>query len=433
MTMRTLFDGELFVHYGQFYVLSDEADEIPDLTESFAGQEAGLCGAATPGALWLTTGLHTGDVGLTVELHDEQPPLDPEWEEAVEVPFRPQTADACLLQWAGEAVWPLDLPKTDHRVRYCATGMQQGRDLDTRCDGEPQADRYLLQFWPAPPQPARLLKQTSRAAAYWHEWARLQPPPPTPEERAEAERRARAEEERLAERERLEAKRRFWGGRLPSAQLDALNGHVRGLLAFDAGLLHALDAAGADARRAAARLAARRACEVAGLADLDWVAPALAALEAGRPLPPPFDDEQRVWQLLETDARVPSRVVLAGPPVRRPEADRAAEADETARIVGPAGHLLPQPRPADGGLRLIGIVAPARDARPSPPTVELRTAPIGPAEPFELSQPHAALPAVFAAAGSDPLQAAVEAVVAAAHAYGGEHRELLDEIGRLLG
>ncbi|MEV2198022.1 hypothetical protein AB0I02_44650 [Streptomyces phaeochromogenes] len=34
-------------------------------------------------------------------------------------------------------------------------------------------DRYLLQFWPAPPEPARLLKQTSGAAAYWHDFATL--------------------------------------------------------------------------------------------------------------------------------------------------------------------------------------------------------------------------------------------------------------------
>ncbi len=57
------------MHYSQIYVESDPDSVGPDLRESFAGQSAGLCGAATPGALWLSTGLHTGSVGFTVEVH----------------------------------------------------------------------------------------------------------------------------------------------------------------------------------------------------------------------------------------------------------------------------------------------------------------------------------------------------------------------------
>jgi haloacid dehalogenase-like hydrolase len=46
-----------------------------------------------------------------------------------------------------------------------------GPGLNNRDDGEPQTDRYLLQFWPAPPERARVLKQTSRQAAKWHAFA----------------------------------------------------------------------------------------------------------------------------------------------------------------------------------------------------------------------------------------------------------------------
>ncbi|RLV04650.1 hypothetical protein CTZ27_10955 [Streptomyces griseocarneus] len=117
--MRRPVDGEVAVDYGQIYVVSgDPAWSDLGLAEAFAGQTAGLCGAAIPGTLWLTTGLHTGDVGFTVEVHDEAPSLD----------------------------------------------------------------RYLLQFWPAPPEPDRVLKQTASTAAYWHGFARDQSPPPTPEE-----------------------------------------------------------------------------------------------------------------------------------------------------------------------------------------------------------------------------------------------------------
>lgn len=141
-------------------------------------------------------------MGFTVEVHEQAPPLDAVWEDVVEVSFRPVSADSALEEWAGEATWPLGLEVTDYRVRYCAQGMDRARERDTRSDDEPPLDRYLLQFWPAPPEPDRVLGQTSAIAAYWHSFAREQPPPPTPAERAGTERRARPARE-TEERERL--------------------------------------------------------------------------------------------------------------------------------------------------------------------------------------------------------------------------------------
>jgi hypothetical protein len=183
--MRVLFDGEVHVHYHQVYVTSSPAF-ASELRECFLGQENGLCGAASPGGLLLTTGLHSGGVGFAVERHEGPPPVDDGWEEIVEVSFTPETDDVTLMQWAGEATWRLDLDRVDYRVRYCASGMQAGREADTRLEGEPQIDRYLLQFWPAPPEADRVLKQTTEHAAYRHGFARGLPPAPTPEERDEA-------------------------------------------------------------------------------------------------------------------------------------------------------------------------------------------------------------------------------------------------------
>lgn len=113
--MPVLFDDELHVHYGQFYVESRIDDFFEDLNESRAGQTNGLCGAAVPGFLYLTTGLHTGNVRLTVEAS-----------------FRPADEQVLLVQWAGERTWPLALDGIDYRVRYCATGLDEGRRGDTR-------------------------------------------------------------------------------------------------------------------------------------------------------------------------------------------------------------------------------------------------------------------------------------------------------------
>ncbi|MEU3184697.1 hypothetical protein ABZ707_10850 [Streptomyces sp. NPDC006923] len=176
--MKTLVSGQVYVSYSQIYVESDHDGPGPGLAESFAGQDAGLCGAATEGALWLITGLHTGSVEFTVELHDARPQIDPWWEEVVEVPFRPESSRTLLVQWAGEASWDLGLEQIDYRARYCAVAMDAGNAADTRDDDEPQLDRYLLQFWPSPPEPAQVVKQTSAIAAYWHGYARELPPPP---------------------------------------------------------------------------------------------------------------------------------------------------------------------------------------------------------------------------------------------------------------
>jgi len=61
-----IFDGTFPVHYGQAYVLSTPADINSDLEPAFVGQENGLLGGAVAGQLWVTTGLHTGRVGLRI-------------------------------------------------------------------------------------------------------------------------------------------------------------------------------------------------------------------------------------------------------------------------------------------------------------------------------------------------------------------------------
>ncbi|NJQ15177.1 hypothetical protein HCN52_09505 [Streptomyces bohaiensis] len=386
--MRVPVSGQVYVHYSQIYVESEPEGGPPPMDEAFAGQRSGLCGAAVPGALWLITGLHTGRLGFVVEIHDEEPPLDPTWEDVVEVSFRPQSDRSLLVQWAGEAVWELGLDRTDHRVRYCARGMDEGNRLDTAVD-EPAPDSYLLQFWSAPPRSDRVIRQTSRYAASRHRYARALPPPPTPEQRAEAERLAREAQERAEAAQERESERRQWGGQLPSPALRAVGGNVRGLLRYDSDLVHLLAASSPDVQRAVARLAARRACEAAGLTEVPWFADALTALEAERPLPPPFHDAALLEQALVSDPRLPRRSV---PPA-----------------------IPPQGEP--------GSVTVFRDDYTS--VIDVGDSPLRPETPV---QAYAASPAVRAAAEREPLRAAVEAVWHAVHTTGDQYTDLLTEI-----
>ncbi|WP_290058980.1 hypothetical protein [Amycolatopsis solani] len=162
--MRTVVHGDVHVHYGQIYVHSAGGEPFEgDLHACFAGQRNGLCGAAVAGTLFLLTGRHTGEVEFTAEVHETAPP-DAGGEDVVEASFR-AAGPARLVTWAGEEWWDLELPPGDYRVRYSATGMDDG-------DGP---ESSLLQFWPAPPAPDAVVRQTSAAAAYWHGFARKLP------------------------------------------------------------------------------------------------------------------------------------------------------------------------------------------------------------------------------------------------------------------
>jgi hypothetical protein len=192
-----VFDQEIHVHYGQFYVESGSGWAADPLNESLGGQVNGLCGVAVPGQLFLITGFHTGSTRVTVEVLDAHAPIGDEWEDVIEASFLPATARVALVQWAGAASWPLPLASIDYRVRYSATGMDRARERDTLRAGEPLLDRYLLQLWPAPLAPDAVIRETSRCAAYWHAHTRTLPTPPTPRERAEAKRRERAAREQV--------------------------------------------------------------------------------------------------------------------------------------------------------------------------------------------------------------------------------------------
>jgi hypothetical protein len=191
----------------------------------------------------------------------------------------------------------------------------------------------------------------------------LELPPRTAEEKADAERQARLEEQQ----QQLAAELRYWGGRLPSDRLRAIEGNAWPLARLDIGLAEAIAAQSPDIQHSIARWVARRAYEVAGIADLEWVAPALRALDQGQQLPPPSGEPAQVWQRLRSDSRVPNGTV-------------------------------PSLRP--GG-------------------------------PPNMSQPHMAVPALFDAAGPDPLNAALQGLYAAAVTFGRDnYPALLEEVRR---
>ncbi|MFE4258200.1 hypothetical protein [Streptomyces sp. NPDC056883] len=214
-----------------------------------------------------------------------------------------------------------------------------------------------------------------------------------------------------------------WGGRLPSESLRrARESNVLGLLDFDSNLVHDLGAADPAVLRAVAVLAAQRACEVAGLADVPWVAGALAALTQGHPLPPPFDDAARMREALESTPLEPGPDVLGAVPPQRgryfPPLPEGLVWVKTAEESDGETSYRPDRLPgSEAPMVYTELVFPAF-------TPQVR----GP-----ISQPHSALPAVRAAAEPDPLKAALDAVWDALGTYGEHYPKLLDEIRSVWG
>ncbi|TCC16212.1 hypothetical protein [Kribbella speibonae] len=270
--MRTVMTGPARVAYSQIYV--ESAENYADLGECFAGQRNGLCGAAVAGKLWLVTGLHTGRVGFTVEVHERMPSVEYSAEDVVEAAYRP-IGDAALVSWGGSGgPWPLELePGVDYRVRYSAWNMDAGHQAGPPMDGEPLVDRYLLQFWPARPAPDRVVKETSKQAAYWHKSAREQP---TPAQFAEM----KLEKARQAEAQRLAEYAAAWGGVLPSERIENIR-FARELSAVDRALVDAFERTDPETLRGIARWVARRACVEAGFGRLERIAAILDRMDRG--------------------------------------------------------------------------------------------------------------------------------------------------------
>ena len=348
--MRTLFDGDVPVHYGFLHLRAD-GDDDPDLTAARGGQANGLCGAAVPGGLALTTGTHTGAVPVRAELHDSEPPLEERWEDVVEVPLELAAGEYLLTAFAwGEEIGTI--PAGSYRARWCANRMDEGYD-GARLDDDPETDRYLLQLWPAPPAPDAVVRQGSDCAAYWHgvaATADAPPPPPTPEvlaeQTAEAERARQAAE--AAWEARIETE--VWGGRAPTAQLRAVGGRAAQLSGLDRELVDLLVAMPARQQRHLAVEVARHACDLAGVGDVALVQQALAAARDGAPLPHPWGDWSATWDALvppgdqtgdELVAEVQLVLTLGGDrPVLAPEATAidavlaAGESDPARAVVG---------------------------------------------------------------------------------------------------
>lgn len=376
----------LAMDYGQFSLsggLGDFEDELELLAQAQAAQP---CAGDGNALVVLSPHQNNFEMPIAVQVWDGRPPADrDEWQQVCEERLRISEVGQMMIAspTTGEAF--CEVPEGDYLIEVSGRGFVNYGWPGTTTPG----DVWRIRLWPndgADPKPAQMwdmpgygIPEDSPPSAPTVEPAESDEPKwITVSGPGGGSRTVRTSELRA---EAAEAERRAWGGGDPIPELRDYNGGQH-LAKYDRALVLALAELDELQLRGVARWCVTRAYEFAGLTDRPWVTPALAALHAGEPLPPPFVDHAAASAQLDAD--------------RREEA--------------PAGEHIKK------GVFVIHS--------------------IGEFDPFDMgpiSRPSYALPTIFAAAGPDPRRAAFEALYSASVAFQQDARELHAQLRETFG
>ncbi len=153
------------VCYGQFYFISD-VDWYGDMRACFSAQKNGLCGVSVEGIIFFVTGLHTGNITLTINYLDSEPDIDDLHNEIVEASFKVSDSGIRLEAWGEEVKEKMPLLPGTYRIRYSAKNFGLAEELGKYDEGD--VEFYRIEIWPAPYAEDNIIKVTTESAKYWH-------------------------------------------------------------------------------------------------------------------------------------------------------------------------------------------------------------------------------------------------------------------------
>ncbi|WP_077040400.1 hypothetical protein [Rhodococcus sp. MTM3W5.2] len=375
----------LAVDYGQFSIsggLGDYEDYLELLEQAQAAQPSAGNGNAL---VVLSPHQNNFEMPISVQVWNGRPPADrDEWQQVSEGRLRVSEAGQIMIASPTTGEVFCGVPEGDYLIEVSGRGFVNYGWPGTTTPG----DVWRIRLWPndgTEPEPAQMWDMPGYGIP---ENTPLPEHPPAPAESAEPQwitvsepggghRMVRTSELRA---EAAEAERRAWGGGDPIPELREYNGG-QSLAKYDRALVLALLEMDDERLREVARWCASKAYEFADIADRPWVAPALAALHAGEPLPPPFDTTESAWAQL------------------------AADREE-------------QPGSADGEQGVIAVYSSGRF------------------DPFDhgpIDRTSYALPTIFIAAGPDPREAGFGALYSASVTFQRDARRLHTELRDALG
>ncbi|GAB2895801.1 hypothetical protein GCM10027074_74220 [Streptomyces deserti] len=154
--------GTALVHaeYHLFQISDPQGPVADDLDASRTGLVS-----ADGGAIEVTTGIHTGDVQVTVEPYSHRPDPAQGWEEIAEISCHSPSGEVLVTSFMDD---PADLPSLasqgpgSYRLRVHARGRDRAVDHTTV---DEVVESYLIQSWPAAHKDALLVKATDAYGA----------------------------------------------------------------------------------------------------------------------------------------------------------------------------------------------------------------------------------------------------------------------------
>lgn len=277
--------------------------------ETYLPEETGSVIEVGPNFATVMTGIASGPVRLTVDVLDSEPeaPVGIEGWGVIEEATVEFTASAHVLTLDGMKApdfRKLPIKRGPHRFRVFG----RGRDSYTGQSVTEPTEDYLVQVWQTtqPREMARLHK----CDAAWDQSIVTHPKRNwwDPDPAGDATLYVKYGYDRMAQWAKDEAIR--WGGRPPSDKLRA-NYYAMGIAGLDRPLADAITRARSPKLRRIAAWAARRAYTTAGIAEIEWIRPALAALDRDEPLPHPFGEHesQALRQAFDDDPAIDTTVI----------------------------------------------------------------------------------------------------------------------------
>ncbi|WP_432056215.1 hypothetical protein [Streptomyces sp. bgisy022] len=144
------------VQYHQFDISDEDGPTGPDIDRSNNGLVR-----VSEGVVTVMTGIHTGDVDVTVTLHDTPPEPDAGgWQDIVEVSAHSVSGDLRvrgIMDDLDEELPVLSFNGPgDYRLRVHA----RGRDTAVDLAPDEVTEWYLIQAWPAPAESLTVRRQS---------------------------------------------------------------------------------------------------------------------------------------------------------------------------------------------------------------------------------------------------------------------------------